>query len=94
MNKERRAAIKRLVEEFDLAINVGRLKEIKEGLETLRDEEQEYYDNMPEGLQGGDKGQAAEAAVSALEAVVDEIDNIIDNIVNIIADVCETACEV
>jgi hypothetical protein len=28
-------------------------------LETIRGEEHEYYDNMPESLQGGEKGEAA-----------------------------------
>lgn len=40
---------------------------IGEELRTLADAEQEKYDNMPEGLQAGDQGQAIETAASALD---------------------------
>jgi hypothetical protein len=52
--------------------------ELRDEAETIRDEEQEYYDNMPEGLQSADKGQNAEAAVSALEAAHDKLSEIAD----------------
>jgi exonuclease VII small subunit len=38
--------------------------------------EQEYFDNMPESLQGGDKGSAAEAAVDALDSAVSNLDSV------------------
>ncbi len=44
-------------------------------IEGIREEEQEYFDNMPESFQQGDKGQTAEAAISQLDealALVDE----------------------
>jgi hypothetical protein len=36
------------------------------GIEELRDELQEWYDGMPESLQGGEKGQALETCIEAL----------------------------
>lgn len=33
------------------------LAEIKEALETVMDEEQEAFDNMPEGLQDSERGE-------------------------------------
>ena len=59
------------------AINeaVSKLEDVKSELETLRDEEQEYYDNMPESFQGGDKGDAAQSAVSTLEDAINSIDS-------------------
>lgn len=42
----------------------------------MRDEEQEYYHNMPENMQGGDKGQKAEENAAALETAVDNLNNI------------------
>lgn len=42
-------------------------------IEDLRDEEQDYYDNMPESLQGGDKGSTAEAAIEALTTASDSL---------------------
>lgn len=41
----------------------------------LRDELQEWYDNLPENFQNGDKGQRLEEAISGLEDVADyEVD--------------------
>jgi hypothetical protein len=41
-------------------------------VEGLRDECQEQYDNMPEGLQNGDKGQILSTAVDELGRSCDE----------------------
>jgi len=41
-------------------------------LEELRDEVREVFDNMPESLQGGDRGQRLEECASTL----DEVDNV------------------
>src|SRR3546814_5038002 len=51
-----------------------RLDEAKQLLEAIRDDEQDYYDNMPESFQGGDKGCAAEAAIDQLSTAIDDID--------------------
>ncbi len=58
MNKERRKALE------DICTN---LVNLNNELDILRDEEQKYFDNMPESLQGGDKGTQAEETVSYLE---------------------------
>ena len=68
------------------------MSEAKEMLEGVKDDEQEYFDNMPESLQGGDKGQAAEAAVSALDDAVNELDGAIEACMNV-AGYIETAQE-
>ena len=36
---------------------------ISETLETLRDEEQDAFDNLPEGLQNSERGQDMEATI-------------------------------
>ena len=41
----------------------------------MRDEEQEYYDNMPEGLQAGSRGDRAEDALNALDEAVSALDD-------------------
>lgn len=43
------------------------IESIGSELRTIAEEEQEKYDNMPEGLQGGEKGQAIESAAQALD---------------------------
>lgn len=68
MNKERRLRISDLSSKADALVNE---------IETIRDEEQEYYDNMPESLQGGEKGTAAEEAISALENAISYLQDVI-----------------
>lgn len=65
MNKDRRKYIDEAIAGMDHAKSI---------LENARDEEQDFYDNMPENMQGGDKGQAAEAAVSSLEDAISSIE--------------------
>ena len=65
MNKDRRKQIDEAIAELD---------HLKEVFENIRDEEQEYYDNMPENLQGGEKGEQADAAISSLEDVISSIE--------------------
>jgi hypothetical protein len=56
VNKQRRAAINKLS---------GQLSDILSEMESLRDEEQEAFDNMPEGLQESERGQASATATEA-----------------------------
>lgn len=67
MNKSRRDEINKAL---------GLLQSIKDDfynaksfIETAASDEREYYDNMPENMQNGDRGSAAEASASALEEV-------------------------
>lgn len=54
------------------------LEEAKSNIETARDDEQEYYDNMPEGLQGSEKGERAQSAIDALEEILSKLDDMIE----------------
>lgn len=79
MNRERRNQIK---------VNknyVDRVLEILSNLtiENVRDEEQEAFDNMPEGLQGSDRGCQMEENIEELDNVVDKIDEITDMLIDI-----------
>lgn len=72
MNKNRRSAIASLVARLEEMSNEAQA--ISSEIEALRDEEQEYLDNMPDSLADGDKGSAAQEAVDSLEAAMgDEI---------------------
>lgn len=68
MNKHRRTELSKLTERFDELTSMA--CELREQLEGIRDEEQEYYDNMPESLQGGEKGETAQSAIDAMETVI------------------------
>lgn len=71
MNKQRRTEITQVYEELS-----GLLSQLGE----LRDQEQDYYDNMPESFKDGEKGQAAEAAASALENAYDYLEEVMSNL--------------
>lgn len=71
MNNARRAEIKALI---------ARLETDLAKAEEIRDAEQYYFDNMPENLQGSDKGQAAEETIGTLDESVDSIQAAIDSL--------------
>ena len=67
MNAQRRKQIEKLNEE---------VRDILGRVEELKDEEQEYYDNMPESFQSGDKGQQAEQAVDTLDSAMQSLEEV------------------
>jgi uncharacterized coiled-coil DUF342 family protein len=73
MNKERRNRLNKLAHEL-LELN-SKLEDLVSEIETLRDEEQEYHDNMPEALQGGEKGEAANEAINNMDDCLSELEN-------------------
>jgi len=90
MNNQRRKDLKAIQERFsDLQSTIT---ELLSDLESLKDEEQEYFDNMPEGLQGSEKGEKAENAISYLDEAIGEGENIHGSIDSIIESI-ETASE-
>lgn len=69
MNATRRKALAKLANEMEMEPFADLMSEVQ----TLLDEEQEAYDNMPESLQDGDRGQAAQAAIEQMQAAVDAL---------------------
>lgn len=55
------------------APGMGGVDDLHTALESIRDEEQEYLDNMPESLQGGEKGDMAQSAIDAMDAALDSL---------------------
>lgn len=71
MNKDRRSRISKL-----LAI----LEEIHNSLQTILDEEQDYFDNMPENLQGSVRGMDSEEAINILEETVGLLEETVESL--------------
>lgn len=71
MNANRRTRINKII---------GTLNECLSGLQFLAQEEQEAFDNMPEGLQASENGQKTEENAQALEEAASEIENQISNL--------------
>lgn len=61
MNKVRRAALAALSE---------KLEEIEAALEELKEEEEEYRDNIPENLQGSERYEAADYAANEIDTAI------------------------
>lgn len=83
MNKDRRKELDAIMDAIEAQREkLDNLKEafadIVESIESVRDDEQEYFDNMPESLQAGEKGMNAEAAVSQLEDAISAAREIAD----------------
>lgn len=81
MNKQRRIAIDALIEE------IQGLKDSLESVdvEAIESEEQDYFDNMPESFKDGDKGSAAEEAITNLsdaKSSLDEALSALDDAIN------------
>ncbi len=71
MNNARRKKLNTILEQ---------IVEIHNALEEIKDEEQEYFENIPENLQSSERYEKAENAVAALEDALAMFDDIADNI--------------
>lgn len=71
MNKARRKSIEEIT---------NKIYELKEKIEMLQDEEQEYFDNMPENLQGSERGEIAENAIGSFGEAIDYLENAIESL--------------
>ena len=65
MNKQRRKDIQRA---YDLIV------EAKDVIDTCLEEEQECYDNLPEGIQASERGEEMENNVGQLQECSDNLD--------------------
>lgn len=56
------------------------LSEMRDRLETEKDAEQTAYDNLPEGLQDGAKGDTMQAAIDAMDEASDALQQAMDSL--------------
>lgn len=75
MNKERRKMISAII---------SNIQDIKERLDDILLDEQDYYDNIPENLLSSERAEISEEAIDILEEVADNIEDIIDNLSEVI----------
>lgn len=89
MNKLRRKEIKEqigklqvLKDEIDeqMVEFSEKLDEVKSEIDRLYEEEEECYDNLPESLQEGERGEAMQEAMDNLENASDCIQNLMDEL--------------
>jgi hypothetical protein len=65
-------------EDFERIEDIDGLREMAETIRELGSEQQEKFDNMPEGLQQGDVGQLLEERAQECESWADEIEQAVD----------------
>jgi len=71
MNAQRRKSL------LELA---AQAQAVLDAVEGIRDDEQEYLDNMPEGIKDGDKGDRAQEVIDYLDGAVDGLYSAIEGI--------------
>ena len=75
MNKTRRQQLAKLLQGQE---------EINSELESVCTDEEDYFDNMPENLQGGQRGMDAEDAIDKMNEAISSIEDAIDAIEEIV----------
>lgn len=63
-----------------LATAIEHLNSAREILELLKDQEQEKFDNLSEGLQQSEKGQKFEENANTLSEAYDNVESAIDSL--------------
>lgn len=66
--------IEERMENIDTGDLEGFIEQVKEDLETLRDETEEKLDNMPEQLQDGDTGMLLQGRIDAVDEMINEFE--------------------
>lgn len=69
MNKARRKQLEAVVE-----ILTAQMEE----LERIKDDEQEAFDNLPEGIQCTERGETMEENIDELDSIITDLENVID----------------
>ena len=75
MNKDRRKKIADVISKFE---------HVKEMLEDILYEEQDYYDNIPENLLGSERAENSEEAIDVMQEAVENIEEAINNLNEVI----------
>lgn len=67
MNKKRRTRIKAIMNQLGECLNE---------IEEIKDEEQKSYDNMPDSLKEGEKGERISEVIDILDSVYSSLEDI------------------
>lgn len=78
MNNQRRKDIRKAIELMNEAM--ATLEQAKSIMETVGEEEREAYENLPESIQDGERGEKMSENCDTIDNVVDSIDTQIGEI--------------
>jgi hypothetical protein len=71
MNAERRKAIAQISSD---------LENLRSRIDEIKEEEEEAYENLPDGLRDSEKGEAMQEAIFALEEASSSIDSVVNDL--------------
>lgn len=74
MNNKRREWLKEISD---------KLSSLKDELSNVLDEENEYFDNMPIGLQSSENGENSQTAISCMDNAVCQIEDALEQLAEI-----------
>jgi hypothetical protein len=66
-----------------LSIILSAIEAVKVDIETHLEDEQAYYDAMPEGFQSGERGDASQAAIDEMQSAVSNLEDAFSALENI-----------
>lgn len=75
MNKERRKMLQDIIDKLD---------EQRLEIESVQEEEQEAYDNLPESIQYSERGETMSENIDELESAVSDLEDIISTLQEIV----------
>lgn len=76
MNDTRRRRLREIKTQIDFANS--QLKDTSKRLSSILSEEQDAFDNMPEGLQSSYRGMCSEDAIDSMEEASKKLDEVIE----------------
>ena len=76
MNKARRKELSNIIRALNTMIDKDDLYIVINDLENIKDDEQDYYDNIPENLQYSQRAEESEEAISNLEDALDLLNEV------------------
>ena len=74
MNALRRNTLRGIIKEWESSQTA--IEEAKGALDGVTEEEQDAFDNMPEGPQNGDRGQQMQEYIEAMETASGDLEDI------------------
>ncbi len=89
MNIKRRKKIALIISEVTSLSE--KMESILDDLETIKSEEEECFENIPENLQDSERYTAAEEAVENLDSAYDTLQEAIDNLADVVSSLEEAS---
>ncbi len=87
MNAPRRKELQNIIEAIEEI--KSQLEDQQEILESLKDEEMEYFENIPENLQSSERYERAETSSNALENAYDTLYDLISSLEDVTSSIEE-----